>query len=391
MKSHVYSVSKFHVALSLGFGYFYVFMLASSGFLTSRIDQPLLGLYLVAAVVPVIAITYYIPHTRILSFFLTAILLYALSAPDLAMSLSYLPTVLFVFSSFYFSYFFSIKGKFDHRFLRPYFYLYTLISLIVFFSIFSSKLNMLSAEFYLQSNNSAYLILSAMLFAWFCFKKNSIKLIFILIPLFSFLIFTFKRGAIIIGTLLILVILFEWVVNRYSWKRAAIILLILGLPALFFVIYYLASNINQILYFQRFTQSGGSLRDILYVSIFHAWYMSEPIHLLFGHGFFSAPLITAQATGTGLNLWAHSDFIEILYDHGLIGLSLYFFIIVNFYFHSLFVFKFNRDFFFLYLFLVSYWLMKAAFSGFYVDKSSFLIMLLIGFILGQASFNKRSV
>ena len=64
---------------------------------------------------------------------------------------------------------------------------------------------------------------------------------------------------------------------------------------------------------------GGSGRDFVWA---HTWRMiteeSNVLSLLFGHGF------NAVYSDSMLELSAHNDFLEIIYDYGFIGLLLYF-------------------------------------------------------------------
>ncbi len=64
----------------------------------------------------------------------------------------------------------------------------------------------------------------------------------------------------------------------------------------------------------------GSGRTWFYRAIIWEWYEGGPLTLLFGKGFFTVP-DTLEALGT--RIYAHSDWLEILHDMGLVGIALF--------------------------------------------------------------------
>jgi hypothetical protein len=64
----------------------------------------------------------------------------------------------------------------------------------------------------------------------------------------------------------------------------------------------------------------GSGRSSFYRLIASEWYNGSDLSLLFGKGFFTVP-DTLERYGT--KIYAHSDWLEILHDMGLIGVALF--------------------------------------------------------------------
>lgn len=63
-------------------------------------------------------------------------------------------------------------------------------------------------------------------------------------------------------------------------------------------------------------EGDSSGRDTIYSNLFNAWLNSDIIHLLFGHGFGSTIYISGGS-------WAHNDWLELLTNFGLLGVSIY--------------------------------------------------------------------
>ena len=65
----------------------------------------------------------------------------------------------------------------------------------------------------------------------------------------------------------------------------------------------------------------GSGRNEFYRYIFNEWYYSDGIGILFGRGFYTVPETLNRVAG--YSIYAHSDWLEILHDMGIVGISLF--------------------------------------------------------------------
>lgn len=139
-----------------------------------------------------------------------------------------------------------------------------------------------------------------------------------LISLIIILTIVSHKGSLfiaIIGTLLI-----SYLLNS---KRKS--LRIIGLPIIGFMVYYGMDFVIRHFtgfglyynYILRDIDSGGNGRTIIYTNVLNAIHNSDLISKLFGHGFNA---VASASFNSGLG--AHNDFLEILYDYGILGLIL---------------------------------------------------------------------
>ena len=132
-----------------------------------------------------------------------------------------------------------------------------------------------------------------------------------------------------------------------SSKRAGVLLYAIGFLAYFYVDAYLENDIDvrmrkyrTIAYivlasivfaisvtavfrigaldrFQTITTDGGSGRDVIWESVLNTYRNAKITKKVFGHGFHAVPIIVRPFNRY---LYAHSSFVEVLFDFGIIGL-----------------------------------------------------------------------
>lgn len=167
-------------------------------------------------------------------------------------------------------------------------------------------------------NNKSYSIVA--LFPLLSIFWNKKWMMILIMTLALFLItFCLKRGAIIIALLCYGVSLFyvfkglKASVLKKRLMQLVIIILLGGVVSTFFSIY----NTNELLQARiEMTMEGEtSSRDYIYTQIWDSWNNSDIFTQMIGHG----PISTLSVA---IN-YAHNDWLEILYDFGLIGLVLY--------------------------------------------------------------------
>lgn len=90
--------------------------------------------------------------------------------------------------------------------------------------------------------------------------------------------------------------------------------------------YFFYDVVSETLYyrFSRLEEDGGTGRDVLYKVVIDSFMRSDGFHVLFGHGFQSVRMITPN------HKMAHNDLLEILYDFGFLGFSIYFLFLLSF-------------------------------------------------------------
>lgn len=154
-------------------------------------------------------------------------------------------------------------------------------------------------------------------------KRNVIKILFLLL-LFIMILYSLKRSAIIVGFLCFAPYIFSFL-SRYRNKFLGVLLsfsLVLALGVSFYAINQASGNIIT----ERFSTMGedeGSGRLIIYGLVFDMQSHSSDMEWIFGHGHY------AVRQDSIWDMSAHNDFLEVLYDYGIIVLILYIFFIVN--------------------------------------------------------------
>lgn len=167
------------------------------------------------------------------------------------------------------------------------------------------------------TNNASYSFVGLIPFI-FIFRNKRIWQILLLAVLFFFIVNAMKRGAILIGALLLLWYIYISLKSAPRRKKFGIILLT---SVLLFVGYsYVLDFYENSNYFQRRveqTMTGGtSGRDHIYSTLWESYCNTDNIiQLLFGKGAFYTECI--------VGLKAHNDWLELLTDCGFMGVLLY--------------------------------------------------------------------
>lgn len=131
-----------------------------------------------------------------------------------------------------------------------------------------------------------------------------------------------KRGGLIALVLGILAyaLVKVFITNDKSHKARTIIVILIVLLATGMVGYYMIDMIgsNVIERISTISDDGGSGRTTIWTYMIDKTFSSTPDGIILGHGYLATPLVNIQRGDA-----AHNDFIEILYDFGLIGCVLY--------------------------------------------------------------------
>lgn len=174
------------------------------------------------------------------------------------------------------------------------------------------------------TNNASVIFLFCIPFLFYI-KNDLLRYVLLTIGMF-FLIAGVKRGNILAAIIPILLVV--WC--SFKRSKGSILKVCFTITALV-IIYYLAQSwiADNDYFLKRLgdTLDGqSSLRDRIYSSAWNLWASSDSlVHIIFGYGF----------DGTINNLFngyrAHSDWLEILVDYGLLGVILYLYIFISFF------------------------------------------------------------
>lgn len=154
-------------------------------------------------------------------------------------------------------------------------------------------------------------------------EKSYIKVLGILVICASIIV-SLKRTALIAFLLALFVYFLVSIglVNKQkSFKKMIYILsfLVFNYFSIIFLYTHLSKyfNLDWILRMQSLQTDGGSNRDVVWATTVRMQFNSNVLEWLFGHGY------DAVVRDSPLNLSAHNDFLEVLYDYGVFAFALY--------------------------------------------------------------------
>ena len=175
------------------------------------------------------------------------------------------------------------------------------------------------------TNNVGYVFLS--LIPLILIIKKPLPKYLCLAVTYFFIILSIKRGAILIGALVGLMIIFNDL--KYPGKglkklQTYIIISTIGFLGSIFVIQFYSESDYFQKRFENTEQGNASGRDIIYKKILDSYQTGSLIELNFGKG--------ADSTTLAAGNYAHDDWLETLHNNGLLGLLL----LLLFYFSMLY-------------------------------------------------------
>jgi hypothetical protein len=235
----------------------------------------------------------------------------------------------------------------------------------------------LGKEYFEIADNTGYALLS--LFIYFSLRPEKTFNVYLLSAIFIAVLFSFKRGAILSGAIAYGAFTLYNFRNLIA-RKILILPLLFGLLSIGYVAFEYADKIlYRFIYDTGAGAGAGSGRVGMYPQMFQTWIESDAIGIVFGRGFFS---ITDLPGGH----YAHSDWLELIYDHGLMGVIVYSVLIISFLATKKYV---SREMMPAYIAIVSVWILKSLFSGVYMDRGFSLFFACLGLLLGSAHREKE--
>ena len=283
--------------------------------------------------------------------------------------ISQYPRVLYSVLPFYIFYNVAKSGVVIEKSLQIFSIIMVLVSVYQLYVGYFVRMEDISGDFLNRADNVAYQLLSVMVVIS-VLKPKLIHLILISTVYLAILI-SLKRGAMISSTILFI---FYFLQFKKSHKKSSKFISILGSTIFLIGIPLIIRKYSEILLYRFIIdESGGSGREAMYTSIFNDWLSFPFINQIIGGGFFSL------FDGLG---YAHSDWFQILYDHGVLGIIIFIGIHI-----SLFNFRkkikiFNQKYYFPFLGIYFVVFFKSIFSGTYMTKFDAMTYGAIGLIMG---------
>ena len=227
-----------------------------------------------------------------------------------------------------------------------------------------------------QTNNLGYPIVALMPLSMIFWKR---KPIFWTVVLFIFImsLMSAKRGTILCCTVSLMIIGYTYLKENGRIKFKTIFSLALVIGILAYIGLQFLENMDYLQYRLLDTLEGNtSSRDYIYKNIIARWSNSDLLHQLFGYG----PIAT-----TKFGNYAHNDWLEILYDFGLVGLSFYVLFILGIYF-----FWYRRKNTPIqckcaFILVFAYYVLRSSFSMCFYELDTVLVMFAFGYFIAECN------
>lgn len=244
---------------------------------------------------------------------------YGLSGISTA-SYNYIKSIYLSILPIYAFYYFSLKGYLTAERLRWWAVVFSISCVLSYYLYMQQAMEELlergsSAEEI--TNNAGYLFLS-LIPVWVLFRKKPLLQYAGLAFCMAFILMGMKRGAILIGGVVVLYLIWQIIKNARGKQRVIVILLtaVLAVAGVYFVIDMMTSSDYFLQRLEATKEGKSSGRDSLY-SFFWTYFTekTDAIQYFFGRG--------ANGTLEIYENYAHNDWLEIAVNQGLLGIIVY--------------------------------------------------------------------
>ena len=244
---------------------------------------------------------------------------YRISGMSIA-SYNYIKSIYLSILPIYAFYYFSLKGYLTAERLRWWAVVFCISCVVSYYLNMQQAMEKLwargsSAEE--TTNNAGYLFLS-LIPIWVVFRRKPLLQYAGLAFCMAFILMGMKRGAILIGGVVVLYLIWQIIRNSRGKQRVIVILLtaVLAVAGVYFVIDLMTSSDYFLQRLEATKEGNASGRDSLY-SFFWTYFTekADAIHYLFGRG--------ANGTLEIYYNYAHNDWLEIAVNQGLLGIIVY--------------------------------------------------------------------
>ena len=231
------------------------------------------------------------------------------------------------------------------------------------------------------NTSAGYMFVMILPILLYRFKKDNIWM-FIITLILTML--TGKRGALLIYLVFLLYgfVNLKWI--RKSFKLNWKIVLFLGVIIVGYI-FFMETSFESLQYRLlniENTDRGsiGSGRNILWTLFLSKWYFSDSlVNLFFGYGFYAT---------MGFNgFMAHNDFVEFLFDFGLLGLFCYVFVLISYYKNIKWVKLMNPYLYMLLMFCLIIWLGRAFVAG-TIRTDNIVLSMSLGYLFGITTIQR---
>ena len=244
---------------------------------------------------------------------------YSISGMSMA-SYNYIKSIYLSILPIYAFYYFTLKGYLTADRLRWWAVVFCISCVLSYYNYMQqamAKLLQIGSLAEETTNNAGYLFLS-LIPIWVLFRNKPFLQYAGLAFCMAFILMGMKRGAILIGGVVVLYLIWQIIRNTKGKQRAIVILLtaVLAVAGVYFVIDMMTSSDYFIQRLEATKEGDSSGRDSLF-SFFWTYFTEKAgfLHFLFGRG--------ANGTLEIYYNYAHNDWLEIAVNQGLLGIVVY--------------------------------------------------------------------
>ena len=228
-------------------------------------------------------------------------------------------------------------------------------------------------------DNKAYMLLFCTPIIFLFFPKTKAIFYYSLIIIGSLI--ASKRGA-------FLGVFFTFLIFIYSFRQFRFkskFMVFLGLPMLLVLGYkYFADSIFIFERFAKLEEDGGSGRDVVSLVIWEGWQKGNLLNQIIGNGWMSELAYVKSAMSMRKGLMAHNDWLQFLYDLGLVGILLLLSIFIAL-LAQIRSYKRKDSLYFAMICVSGIFFMRSISGGTFGDTASMPYLFIgLGFILGKA-------
>lgn len=231
----------------------------------------------------------------------------------------YLQTSLRSLAPIFLFYYFTMNGKLTSDRIKIYLPILIVTCVLLYYK--NESLVLLKTNKEEITNNAGYYFVSLIPLLFFHSKRPILQYIFMgIILLYIFM--GMKRGAILIGVLTTMVLLYANVKNSSRWMKIifAMLSVIIIVCTNKFINYMMNNSAYFMLRFEQTLEGDSSGRDVIYQNLYNTLLLEpSPFYFCFGRG--------AESTIKIAGNYAHQDWLETFCNNGLIGvfILIYFF------------------------------------------------------------------
>jgi len=228
-----------------------------------------------------------------------------------------------------------------------------------------------------RADNLSYSLLSVMTLVLVLKPKKQNYIIMTIV--YIAILFSLKRGAVVAGSVLFIFYIYQNIDSGISKRKLS---RIIGVLSVLPLVPYFILKYSEQLFFRFNNDFTGSGRIYIYNNIINIWREGDLISKVFGNGFFSI---------NGGQTYAHSDWFELLHDHGILGIIIFSGVLISLFKERLIIKRFYPALYIPFIATISVIFLKSIYSGTYMTKFDALTYGVVGLIMGSTYYNRQRV